>query len=235
MRAYRQLYAAGRLLEHGIGYAAAQELADAARSGVDDAIAIPNATTAVQADELRSIRAQAIASGGTPDLPDAPRTVLGKIMRGRIEDFSGWALFNQDKTSEAIERLRLAVGIIPDVTPLWRDAAWHLGAALDQDGKREEALNYYIKSYTAGANDAVRRSTIEQLYRKINGSHCCKPLNCWLRRPASYIRHACDFAHFPSLSDYDPKWTFVVITRITCRSGLLPTLFALMPNQAGPS
>lgn len=170
MHAHRQLYAAGRLLQHRVGFAAAQELADAARNGADAALAAPAATIAVQADELREIRARAIASGGTPDLPDAPRNALAKIMRGRIEDYSGWALFNQDKTSEAVERLRLAVGIIPEGTPLWRVAVWHLGTALEQNGNTEEALNYYIKGYNAGANDSVRRSTIEQLYRKVKGS-----------------------------------------------------------------
>jgi hypothetical protein len=170
MRAYRQLYAAGRLLQHGVGFGAAQELADAARTGVDAALTAPAATIAVQADELHEIRAKAIASGGTPDLPDAPKNALAKIIRGRIEDFSGWALFNQDKPAEAVERLRLAVGIIPEQTPLWRVSVWHLGTALEQNGNTEEALNYYIKSYNAGANDSVRRATIEQLYQKVKGS-----------------------------------------------------------------
>jgi tetratricopeptide (TPR) repeat protein len=170
MRAYRQLYAAGRLLQRGIGFQAAQEIADAARGGVDAAISVPAVTVAVQADELRNIRAQAIAGGGTPDIPDAPRNVLANILRGRIEDLSGWALFNQDKTAEAIERLRRAVGVLPEQTPSWRAAEWRLGTALQQNGNNEEALGYYIKSYNAGFQDSVRRVTIEQLYKKVNGS-----------------------------------------------------------------
>ncbi|MFN2517339.1 MAG: carboxypeptidase regulatory-like domain-containing protein, partial [Pyrinomonadaceae bacterium] len=47
---------------------------------------------------------------------------------------------------------------------------WHLGSALERQDKKEEALAYYIKSYNAGEPDAVRRTLIEQLYRKINGS-----------------------------------------------------------------
>ena len=170
MRVYRQLYAASRLLQKGVGYQAAQELADAARDGVDAAAALPVATFAAQADELRDIRAQAIAVGGTPDMAEAPRNVLTKMLRGKIEDLSGWALFNQDKPAAAVERLKLAVGVIPEQTPLWRVAAWHLGTALEQSGSSEEALSYYIKSYNSGANDSVRRVTIEQLYRKVNGS-----------------------------------------------------------------
>lgn len=170
MRAYRQLHVADRLLKSGVGFAAVQELAAAARGGVDAAIANPSATIAVQADELREIRARAIASGGTPDMPEAPRNVLANLLRGKIEDLSGWASFSQDKTSEAIQHLRLAVGIIPESTPLWRSSVWHLATALDQNGNGEEALGYYIKSYNAGASDNLHRSTIEQLYRKVNGS-----------------------------------------------------------------
>ncbi len=169
-RAHRLLYAASKLLAHSVGFAAAQELADSARGAVDAAVNTPAATMAVQADELREIRAQAIARGGTPDMPDAPKPALAKIMRGRIEDLSGWALFHQDKTDEAIDHLRLAVGIIPEGVPLWRVAIWHLGTALEQKGENADALSYYIKGYNAGANDAVRRSIIESLYRKVNGS-----------------------------------------------------------------
>jgi uncharacterized membrane protein YgcG/tetratricopeptide (TPR) repeat protein len=170
MRAYRQLYAASRLLQRGIAFQAAQELADGARDGVDAAINTPGVTVAVQADELRDVRARAIAMGGTPDIPDAPRNVLANILRGRIEDLSGWALFNQDKASEAAEHLRRAVSVLPERTPSWRVALWHLGAALQQSGNNEEALSYYIKGYNAGDNDPVRRAAIEQLYKKINGS-----------------------------------------------------------------
>jgi len=170
MRVYRQLFAANRLLKRGVGIKVAQELADAARDGVNTAVAVPAATIAVQADELRELRAQAIAAGGTPEVPDAPPNALANILRGRIEDLSGWSLFNQDKNDQAIEHLKLAAGIIPEATPSWRTAVWHLGTALEQAGKNNEALSYYIKSYNAGPNDSVHRSIIENLYRKVNGS-----------------------------------------------------------------
>jgi tetratricopeptide (TPR) repeat protein len=145
MRSYRQLYAASRLLQHGVAFQTAQELSDAARDGVDAAIAVPAVTVAVQADELADIRARAIAAGGTPDVPDAPRNVLANIMRGRIEELSGWALFNLDKTAEAVEHLRRAIGILPPGTPLWQTAGWHLGVALQQAGNDAEALGPYIQ------------------------------------------------------------------------------------------
>lgn len=170
MRAYRQLYAAGRLLQHGVAFQVAEELSDAARDGVDAAVFVPAVTVAVQADELADIRARAIAADGTPDIPEAPRNVLANILRGRIEELSGWALFNLDKNAEAIEHLRRAIGILPSGTPLWQTAGWHLGVALQQAGNDAEALSHYIRSYASGVPDPARRSIIEQLYKKVNGS-----------------------------------------------------------------
>jgi hypothetical protein len=51
-----------------------------------------------------------------------------------------------------------------------RVSLWHLGAALEGQGKNEDALSYYIKSYNAGLPDALRRAVIEKLYRRVNGS-----------------------------------------------------------------
>jgi tetratricopeptide (TPR) repeat protein/uncharacterized membrane protein YgcG len=169
-RVYRQLFAAGRMLQRGFGYQTAYELAEAARSSADAGMSVPALTLAVQAEEFRSIRARAIAAGGTPDIPEAPRNVLSNLLRGRIEDTSGWALLNQDKPDEAVEHLRRAVAILPEGTPAARTSLWHLGAALDRQDKQAEALSYYIKSYNAGEPDQVRRIMIEQRYRKLNGS-----------------------------------------------------------------
>lgn len=171
MRLYRQLYAANKLLRSGKSLDTVRELTEAARGNVESAIDVPAVTVSVQADELREIRARAIANGATPDVPEAPRNVLANILRGRIEDLAGWTLFNQEKPAEAIEHLRRAVNILPEGTPAWTTATWHLGVALEQTGNREEALTYYIKSYNStGYHDTVRRSIIEQLYARVNGS-----------------------------------------------------------------
>jgi Flp pilus assembly protein TadD/uncharacterized membrane protein YgcG len=169
-RVHRQLYAASRLLQRGVGFQTAYELAEAARSSADAGMNVPALTIAVQADEFRAIRARAIAAGGTPDIAEAPRNVLSNLVRGRIEDISGWARFNQDNLDEAVDHLKRAVTILPEGTPAARTSLWHLGAALERQGKKAEALSYYIKSYNAGEPDPVRRTLIEQLYRKANGS-----------------------------------------------------------------
>lgn len=170
MRAFRQIYVATRLLRNGVALPAVIEFADEARKAADDALTAPNLIMAVQADEFRELRARAIASGTVPEVGDAPQSVLRNILKGRIEDIAGWALFSQEKPADAVTHLKLAAATLPEGTPAWRTALWHLGAALEQTDQKQQALDYYIKSYTAGEPDSIRRSVIEQLYRKINGS-----------------------------------------------------------------
>lgn len=170
MRTYRQLYVAGKLLKKGIALQSVVELMDKASTGVEAALSVPVATVAVQPEELGDVRARALAQGSTPDIPDAPRSALSGLLRGRIEDTAGVALFNLDQSSEAVARLRRAVSVLPPGTPLWRSAMWHLGSALEANGKSDQALLYYIKSYVAGAPDAARRSVIENVYKKVNGT-----------------------------------------------------------------
>lgn len=170
MRAFRQLYAASRLLRNNTGIQTALELTAAARKATDDALNTSVLTMAVQADEFRELRASAISAGNVPDVADAPRAVLANILKGRIEDLEGWALFNQEKYPEAIDHLKKAADVLPATTPAWRSALWHLGVVYEQTGQKEQALDYYIKSYQGGDEDSVRRSVIEQLYRKVNGS-----------------------------------------------------------------
>jgi tetratricopeptide (TPR) repeat protein len=170
MRTYRQVYVAGRFVRKGVALSTAVDLTNQATSGVEAALSVPAATVAVQPDELAEIRARAMAQGGTPNIPDAPRSALSGILRGRIEDLAGMALFNLDKPAEAATRFRRAMSASPEGTPLWRSAMWHLGSALEADGKNDQALLYYIKSYVAGAPDPARRAVIENVYKKVNGT-----------------------------------------------------------------
>jgi len=170
MRTYRQVYVAGRFVKKGIALSTAVDLTDQATSGVEAALSVPAATVAVQPDELADIRARALTAGGTPNIPDAPRSALAGILRGRMEDLAGVALFNLDRPADAATRFRRAISVSPEGTPLWRSALWHLGSALEASGKSDQALLYYIKSYVAGAPDPARRTVIENVYKKVNGT-----------------------------------------------------------------
>jgi tetratricopeptide (TPR) repeat protein len=170
MRTFRQIYVAEKFLKNGVTLLTVIDLMDQATSGVEAALSAPAATLAVQPDEYTDIRARALAQGGTPRIPDAPRDALSGLLRARIEDLAGMALFKLDKSNEAVARLRRAVNAAPEGTPLWRSTMWHLGAALEATGKNDQALLYYIKSYRAGPPDPARRSVIENVYKKVNGS-----------------------------------------------------------------
>lgn len=171
MRAFRQVYAASRLARNGIGITTALDLIAQARRATDEALKVPVLTLAVQADEFRDMRASAISSGSVPDVAPAPAVVLANIYKGRLEDLEGWALFNDEKYSEAVLHLKKAAEILPAETPAWRVALWHLGVTLEQSGQKEQALEAYIKSYKGEPEpSAIHRSVIEQLYKRINGS-----------------------------------------------------------------
>jgi tetratricopeptide (TPR) repeat protein len=170
MRTYRQIYVAQKFLSKGVALATVINLMDQATSGVEAALNTPTATLATQPDEYSDIRARALAQGGVPQIPEAPRAALSGLLRGRIEDIAGVALFKLDRAGDAVARLRRAVNAAPEGTPLWRSALWHLGSALDSTGKSDQALLYYIKSYVAGVPDPARRSVIESVYKKVNGT-----------------------------------------------------------------
>ena len=170
MRTFRRVYVAGKLVKKGVALSSVVQLMDQAMSGVEAALSVPAATVAVQAEELSDIRARAMAQGGTPNVPDAPRAALSGLLRGHIEDLAGLALFNTDKFDEAIVRFRRAITAPPEGTPLWRSTMWHLGSALAAAGRNDEALLYYIKSYVSGNPDPARRAVIENVYKKVNGT-----------------------------------------------------------------
>jgi tetratricopeptide (TPR) repeat protein len=170
MRTYRQIYVASKLLRKGVALTTVIDFMDSATSGVEAALGVPAATVAVQPEELADARARALSQGGTPNVPDAPRTALSAILRARIEDIAGMALLNLDKPADAVARLRRAVSVAPQGTPLWRSSMWHLATGLEADGKHDQALLYYINSYRAGAPDPARRAVIENIYKKVNGT-----------------------------------------------------------------
>jgi tetratricopeptide (TPR) repeat protein len=170
MLAYRQLFAASRLLARGVELNRVIELADGATGGVEAALSSPAATIAVLGEELRDARARAATSGSILAVGDVQRNILSNVMRGRIEDIKGWALFNQDKASEALPHLRRAVSVLPEPSAWWRSAQWHLGAALEATGSQQEALAAYLKAYNPQSPNPVQRAIIESLYRKVNGS-----------------------------------------------------------------
>ena len=109
MRTYRQIYVASKFLKKGVALSIVLDLIESATTGVEAALNVPAATVAVQAEELADARVGALSRGTTPAVPDAPRTALSGLLRGKLEDLAGLALFNLDKPDEAVPRFRRAV------------------------------------------------------------------------------------------------------------------------------
>lgn len=170
MKVYRQIFAANALVEKKVALAKALELTKAAVGQTDAALDVPNAAAAVMANELHDSRALAFSRGEYVLVPDIPKQTLSAIMRGKIEEITGWALYNQSNHSEAVVRLRRSISVYPEKSAWWRSAMWRLGAALEAHGKDRDALDSYIKSYKIDKPDPARYAVIENLYRKLNGN-----------------------------------------------------------------
>jgi tetratricopeptide (TPR) repeat protein len=169
MRAYRDLYVAEKLERRGEAHAVAFERVEAAKGGVESALDVPLAPVALYADtdEMRALHQQVVEYGMPLSFASVQRDVLSKVMRGRIEELAGWALYNQGQSAEAAVRLRRAVSVLPEDTIWWRTAEWRLGAALEASGGARDALVAYITSYRAQP-DPTRRAVIEALYKRLN-------------------------------------------------------------------
>jgi FOG: TPR repeat len=167
---YRQLYASSLLLNKKIAFDKALEYAEAAVGNSDAALTVPNAGAFVMASELYDSRQLALSRSEFLKVPDVPRPMLAAILRGRIEDLIGWALVEQNKPADAEIHFKRALSILPEKSAWWRGSLWRYGMALEQGGKDAEALDAYIKSYSIDKPDLDRYSTVEALYKKVNGS-----------------------------------------------------------------
>lgn len=171
MKLHRRLFAADRLLKKKKALGKAAEFMKGAPAEVDAALNVPNASSAVLADELYESRAIAIAKNQLVIVPQVQRQTLSSVVRGRIEEISGELLLEDNKTSDAVVRLKRAVSVLPEKSAWWRASQWRLGVALEADGKDKEALEAFIKNYTnEAAYNPAKRLVIESVYQKINGS-----------------------------------------------------------------
>jgi Tfp pilus assembly protein PilF len=169
MRTYRNVYAASRLERSGFAAGVALERAESAIGGVEAALDQPHAPVALfaETDEIRALRREVVERDVPLNMLSVQRDVLSKVLRGRIEELAGWALFKQGQTAEATVRLRRAVSVLPESTEWWRTAEWMLGQALEASGGGRDALTAYVNSYRAQP-DPERRQVIEALYKKLN-------------------------------------------------------------------
>ncbi len=170
MRVHRQIFVASQLLEKKVALPKVLELTKAAAANVDAGLEVPNASVAVMASELYEARGLAASKGEFIVVPDVPRATLSLILRGQIEELSGWAAYQMDNSADAVLRLKRAIGVLPVDSAWWRSSMWRLGAALSLAGKDAEALDAYFKVYKSGGPDVIRYTAIEALYKRVNGN-----------------------------------------------------------------
>lgn len=170
MKIHRLIYAASILLQKRVALSKVLELARSATGNTDTGLEVANPRSAVMAAELYEARSMAFRRNEFLLVPEVPNQTLSAIMRGRIEEIAGWALFQQNNFPDAIVRLRRAISVMPDKSAWWRSSMWRLGAALAADGKEADALNSYIESYKTDKPDYAKYAVVEALYKKLNGS-----------------------------------------------------------------
>ncbi len=170
MRLHRQLFAANRLLQKKTALPKVLELMQSAIGGVDSALNVAAPSAAVLADEIYESRQYAISQNLVIVVPEIPRQTLSAILRGRIEDTAGLTYLQQNNPPQSIIRLKRALSVLPDKSAWSRASQWHLGAALEADGKEKEALEAYLKSYDKDLPEPAKLSVIENLYQKVNGN-----------------------------------------------------------------
>jgi len=167
---HRQLYASSLLLNNKVAVDKALEYAEAAVGNSDNALTVPHSGSYVMASELYDSRQLALSRSEFVHVPDIPKPTLAAILRGRIEDLIGWALVQQNKSTDAEIHFKRALSILPEKSAWWRASLWRYGTALQANGKEAEALDAYIRSYSVDKPDLGRYSTVEALYKKLNGS-----------------------------------------------------------------
>src|SRR5205807_573154 len=100
MKIHRELFAASSLLDKKIALPKVLELTKAAAANADAAADGPNAAGAVMANELYESRSIANARGEFIRVPDVPRQTVSAILRGRIEEISGWGHYEMDRPDD---------------------------------------------------------------------------------------------------------------------------------------
>jgi tetratricopeptide (TPR) repeat protein len=104
------------------------------------------------------------------DTPLLNREGRRAVFLGRAFDALGWNLFKRGRLREAVDNLTKAVEFYPP-SPERNNAIWHLAVAVEESGDQKRALDLYIASYEPDSpTSSARRSRIEALYKKLNGS-----------------------------------------------------------------
>lgn len=169
MKAHRLIFAGSQLLEKKLALPKVVEISKTIPKHLESGLDVADPSAAIMASEIYEARKIAAARGDYVNVPPIPRATLSQVLRGRVEEITGWAHYQMDETAQAAVHLKRAVGVLPVDSAWWRSSTWRLGAALALEGKNQDALEMYVRSYKSAPPDALKYSVIEALYRRING------------------------------------------------------------------
>lgn len=170
MSVHRKLYVADLLLQNDIAADEAAKLTASAIVDLDRSLDVPSPGAAVMASELYEARNVSFSRNDFLLVPDVPKATLNALMRGRVEETTGFALLRQGKPAEASVRFRRALSVLPKDSAWWRSATWNLGTSLVAEGNEKEGLDAMIASYAIDKPNVARYIFIEQLWIKVNGN-----------------------------------------------------------------
>jgi hypothetical protein len=146
---FRMIWVARKLADNGVALDAAEQLARRAIAAAD------------QATE---------PDGYMRDAPLLDREGRLAVFLGRAHDVLGWTLLKKGDSRGAVESLQKSVQVYPPSAER-KTAVWHLAVATQSAGDERRALDLYIASYEPDLPSSTeRRSQIEALYKKLNGS-----------------------------------------------------------------
>ena len=164
MRLHREIFIAGRMLQRNVAVEESLAILRSAVPRVDESLKSPMAAPATLADDIYDARQSAFSRNERIFTPRATVQVLGSVLRGRLEELTGFALLQNGDTKQAVVRFRRALSVLPEKSAWWNSAQWRLGNALEADGNRAEAVEAYIKTYDPANPDPVKYSEIERVW-----------------------------------------------------------------------
>lgn len=170
MKLHREIFAASVLVDKKLASDAALELLKNAAANSGSAMAAPDPTAAILADELYSTRTAALARGETlaPNAVAAP--TLSAIVRGRIEELAGAALAEKGETDEAMVRYKRGLSVAPEGSVWQRSINWRIGTLLAAQNDLAGALPYYLKGYKGGLPDVAKYAIVKSAYAQVKGN-----------------------------------------------------------------
>lgn len=170
MKLHREIFAASLLVDKKLAPDAAIELLKNAAANSGTALAAPDPTTAILADELYPARTAALAHGETIAPSPIAGSTLSGIVRSRIEELAGAALLEKGETDEALIRYKRSLSVAPNDSVWQRSVNWRIGSLLASQNDPAGALPYYLKGYKGGLPDAAKYAILRAVYSQVKGS-----------------------------------------------------------------